>query len=158
MGSRVSDEEMVACLCAALVEHPSWDAPRRINVFALSKEDAANAVAATFGESARVLTLLFRSDVIAAMAATGGRSGFWVSNEAGIEMFYAAEAEGSALGMFKSQTQTEPVSCVGTQMVELELARMDQALSGQDGQSLASEAFLAMVADGEDATGRTGLA
>jgi hypothetical protein len=149
MGKRVSDEEMMACLCAALVEHPSWDAPRRLNVFALSKEDAAKAVAATFGESARVLTLLFRSDVIAAMAATGGRSGFWVSNEAGLEMFYESDSEGSALGMFKSQTQTEPVSCVGTAMVELELARMDLALAGEDAERLVSEAFLAMVADGE---------
>jgi hypothetical protein len=147
--ARVSDQEIIDALAVALVGHPSWAEPQRINVFALSKEDAELALVQTYGDQIQVLTLLFRADVVDAIMAAGQKQGFWVSSKDGQEMFFESKSESEAMTMFKAKSGVEAVSCVGTRLVEEELARMDQELSAENPSHVASVAFLAKVAAGE---------
>lgn len=155
--ARVSDQEIIDALAVALVGNPSWPEPQRINVFALSKEDAELALAQTYGDQIQVLTLLFRSDVIDAIVAAGQKQGYWVSSSDGQEMFFESPSEWEAMALFQAKTGVDAVSCVGTRLVVEELARMDQALSAENPSHVASAAFLAKVAAGEmvDAEGKS---
>ena len=153
MAQRVDDQEIIDSLASALAEHPSWPEPKRVNVFALSREDAALAVMQAYGEGAVVTTVLFRRDVLAALVSTQGKSGHWVSDADGVEMFIVSASQEDAVRMFKAQAGTEPVACVSADLVAQELARMDQALTGVDSSHLASKSFLAKIAEGEPARG-----
>ena len=149
MVQKVSDEEIVEALATVLATHPSWQEPRRLNVFALSSEDALAATQQAYGEDSRALTILFRVDVLAALRATSGKQGFWVSGADGQEFFIETAEEAEALRMFKMQAGAAAASCVGTDLVAAELVRMDAAISGEDPSHLVSKAFLAKIAEGE---------
>ena len=144
---RMSDEEMMDALAGVLASHPSWAQPRRFNVFAFSVEDAAEALRAAYGEQTGLLTALFRTDVLGALQAAGGREGFWVSDAAGTEMFFEAADESSALRMFEAQFGAAPVSCASSALVREELARMEASL-GEGEPPLMSSAFAQAAAVG----------
>jgi hypothetical protein len=144
--SRMTDEEMTHALAGVLAAHPSWPQPRRFNVFAFSVEDAREALASAYGPQAQALTVLFRSDVIDALTAVDGKDGFWVGDQSGCEMFIETEDESRALALFAAQMGAQPFSCASSALVKEELARMEQALSGQDEAPLMSAAFVQRAA------------
>lgn len=142
----MTDEEMIDCLGAALVSHPSWAEPLRVNVFALAAQDALEAARDAWGPEARLSIFLFRRDVLASLESAAGRSGYWVADEDGAEMFFECEREEQALSKFHGSAGKAARAWVGSALVADELARMDAALDGRDSAPLASKAFLARVA------------
>ena len=97
----MTDEEIVQALCAALVGHPEWTEPRRVNIFALSEDDAGVALREAFGAEAQVLAFAFRSDVLGALRAVAGKRGFWISGASDVEMAALALVAITAhLGLF----------------------------------------------------------
>lgn len=146
----MTDDDIIHALAGALVDHPSWPEPRRVNIFALSLDDAREAIRAAWGPDAQMLTLFFRSDLIASLEAVGGKSGFWVSDETGFEMFIECAQESEAMAMFQSKAGRPPVACVNVDMVTEELARMNDAMCGAANKVITSQAFLTHVAAGEE--------
>ena len=142
----MTDDEIVLALSAALVAHPAWPEPRRVNIFALSEDDAGLALRESFGPEAQVLAFAFRSDVLASLQAVGGRRGFWISGASGVEMFAECESSEQARAMFAASMGSDALACVSVDLVLWELSRMDEAINGVDPSPLASRAFLSQVA------------